>query len=288
MRVHITGGKGFLGGYVRSALETTHHLEVSDIDDLDVADLEAVVDGLSGQIDLVCHLAGLTGAADSVRGPDRFFRVNATGTLNVLEACRLNGIPRFLFMSTLTVHGASEKPVDEDSPLLPRHPYGASKAAAEMIVATYARSFGISSAVLRATLIAGEGQAEPNAVSEFAETAAAEGTIDIYGSGLHEREWLHPADLAAAVASGVAWLEAAPPGSFERFIVSSGQPISMKALAEKIVARVGRGSITFSHPTAQAFSLTTQSTKAADVLGWLPRLTIDEIVERVAGLSGQS
>lgn len=55
----------------------------------------------------------------------------------------------------------------------------------------------------------------------------------------------------------------------------------MAALAERVIARVGRGELTFSHPTAQACSLTTCSTKARDLLGWEPSLDIDEIVDRV-------
>lgn len=280
MRIHVTGANGFLGAYVRRALSREHDLEVTDIDEMDVTDLDATVRGLSNGVDLVCHLAGLTGAQASVRSPDRYFRVNATGTLNVLEACRLNDIPRLVFLSTLTVHGASETPVSEDSPMAARHPYAASKAAAEMMLTTYARSFGVSSATLRATLIAGEGQAESNAVSEFAEIALQNGEIDIFGSGLHEREWLHPEDLASATACAASWLADAERVA-ERFVISSGKPISMKALAEKVVARVGTGTITFSHPTAQAFSLTTDTNKAESYLGWRPAVDIDQIVDRV-------
>jgi nucleoside-diphosphate-sugar epimerase len=150
-----------------------------------------------------------------------------------------------------------------------------------MMVATYARSFGIASATLRATLVAGEGQAEPNAISEFAETALAGGVIDIYGDGSHRREWLHPADLASAVSAAVDWLGTRDGRVAERFIVSSRSPIGMADLAGKVIARVGRGELTFSHPTAQAFSLTTSSTRARDLLAWEAGIDIDEIVDRV-------
>jgi nucleoside-diphosphate-sugar epimerase len=282
MKIHVTGANGFLGGYVRRALsQRGHDLVLTDVDVLDVTDLEAAIAALTPDTELVCHLAGLTGAQASAASPRRYFEVNATGTLNVLEACRRNGIPRVVFMSTLTVHGASPEPVDESSPMAPRHPYAASKAAAEMMLSTYARSFAVSSATLRATLIAGEGQAEPNAVSQFAATALEGRAIELYGDGGHQREWLHPADLAAAVAAAVDWLAAQGDRVAERFIVSSRAPIAMAALAEKVISRVGRGELTFSHPTAQAFSLTTSSTKARDLLGWRAAIGIDEIVDRV-------
>ncbi len=281
MKIHITGADGFLGQYVRETLDDEHDLDLSDVATLDVTDPQATLDGISPDTDLVCHLAGLTGAAESTRSPRRFFEVNTTGTLNVLEACRQHGIGRTVFMSTLTVHGESEKPVTEDSPMEPRHPYASSKAAAEMLVATYARSFGITSAILRATLVAGEGQAEANAVSEFAEIALAGETIDIFGDGSHQREWLHPRDLGRAVGHAVDWLAGHDEPAATRFLVSSRQAVAMGDLARKVIARAGRGELTFSRPTFQAFSLTTSSTRARDLMGWQAETSIDEIVDRV-------
>ncbi len=281
MKIHITGADGFLAAYVREALGPEHRLELSDVRELDVTDLDAALAGIAPDTDVVCHLAGLTGAAESARAPDRYFRVNATGTLNVLEACRRHGIRRVVFMSTLTVHGESDRPVTEDSPLAPRHPYAASKAAAEMMLSTYARSFGIGSAILRATLVAGEGQTEANGVSEFAEIALEGGTIDIFGDGSHEREWLHPVDLGRAVARSIDWLAARDTLEATRFIISSRRPVAMADLARKVLARVGSGELTFSRPTFQAFSLTTASTRARDLLGWEAETSIDKIVDRV-------
>ena len=168
MKVHITGGKGFLGRYVAEALGGGFEVEISDVDTLDVVDRAATVELLGASApDVVCHLAGLTGAGASLREPRTFFETNCVGTLNVLEACRSAKIGGLVFLSSLTVHGQSPDPVDEETSLRPRHPYAGSKASAELTVQTYARCFGIRSAILRVTLIAGEGQKEPNAVSDF-------------------------------------------------------------------------------------------------------------------------
>ena len=109
MKVHITGGKGFLGRHVADVLSGSCSVEISDIDTLDVRDLDSTVAALRASTpDLVCHLAGLTGAGASDHSPHEFFEVNSVGTLSVLEACRLANVRKLVFMSSLTVHGSSE------------------------------------------------------------------------------------------------------------------------------------------------------------------------------------
>ena len=287
MRIHVTGGRGFLGGYVERALQG-HDLTITDVDDLDITDPAAVTAAFEAdRPDVVVHLAGLTGANPSLKDPHRFFEVGTTGTQNVLEACRRAEVRGLVFMSTLTVHGNTEGgTVDEDSPLRPRHPYAGAKAAAEMVVRTYAQCFELRAVTLRATLIAGEGQREPNAIGDFLECCDKGEPIEIYGEGTHAREWLHPEDLADAVRAAAEHAGSDRDPASATVIVSSGQPISMAELARKIIARTGRGELVFRPSTRQAFSLCTRSTRAADILGWKPRIDIDGIIERLADGGG--
>lgn len=280
----MTGARGFLGPYIKEALESTYAVDLSDIDTLDVSDYEKTVEGLrTSAPDIVCHLAGVTGADRSLRCPYEFFMTNCVGTLNVLEACRVNGIGRFVFMSTVTVHGASdETPVDEESPYRPLHPYAGSKAAAEVAVETYTRSYGMRAVILRPTLIAGEGQREPNAVTEFVGSALRDDALRIFGDGRHQREWLHPSDLARAVRAAVDHVVDAPGLMCETYIVSSGVPLGMRELAERVVAAVGKGHLVAAPATRQAFSLCSRPEKAGRVLCWTPKLGIDDIIQRVA------
>ena len=289
VKVHVTGGKGFLGRYVAEALRAAGEeieLEVSDVDTLDVTDQEATIDALGASApDVVVHLAGLMGAGASLAAPRDFFETNCVGTLNVLEACRLAEIRGLVFMSSLTVHGQSEDgPVVEDSPMRPKHPYSGSKAAAELIVQTYARCYGIRSAILRATLIAGEGQKEPNAVGDFVEGVLRGEDLEIYGTGTHRREWLHPVDLASAVRAAVESVGGSDDPMCETYIVSS-DPISMVELAEKVIARTGKGALRFQPSTRQAFDLCSGSRKIQDELGWEPALSIDDIIDRYLAAS---
>ena len=281
-KVHLTGGQGFLGTHAARALASAYEVEISDVDTLDVTDREAAALALSSsKPDVVVHLAGLTGAGASLDDPGRFYDVNLTGTVNALEACRRAGVGGFVFLSSLTVHGQTAEPVSEDSALAPRHPYAGSKAAAELVVRTYARSAGVRSVILRPTLIAGEGQAEPNAITEFAETVLGGEAIEIFGDGSHEREWLHPSDVGTAVRAAVDYTLGSPGLECESFIVSSGAGTSMAELAGLVIAAAGRGEVRLVPSTRQAFSLCTATNKAREELGWAPVIEVEEIVEGV-------
>ena len=280
-RVHLTGGKGFLGRYAAAALDGAWDVEVSDVDTLDVTDAKALERAFAAsKPDVVCHLAGLTGANASLADPARFLRVNLDGTLNALEACRRAGVRGFVFLSSLTVHGQSSERVREETPFAPRHPYAGSKAAAELAVATYAASYGLSAAILRPTLIAGEGQAEPNAVTEFADTLRRGEDIVLFGDGSHAREWLHPADVGTAIQKAIDYAASPAAKGSEAFLISSGVAVSMADLARLVIRAVGRGQLEFQESTRQAFSLCTATDKAARVLGFRATIGIEEIVRR--------
>ena len=286
LKVHITGGKGFLGGYAAEAL-SDHEVEISDVDTLDVTDQAATIEAMrSSAPDVVCHLAGLIGANPSLREPRRYFEVGCTGTMNVLEACRVAEVSGFVFLSSLTVHGQTAGgAVTEESLMAPRHPYAGAKAAAELVVQTYARCYDIKAAILRPTLIAGEGQKEPNAVSDFVETVNRGEPIEIYGDGSHKREWLHPADVAAAVRAAVDYVVDPASPDCETFIISSGVPISMAEIAEKVIAQIGKGELVFQPSTRQVFDLCTSPERAKSELKWAPQVSIDEIIKRVIDMS---
>lgn len=285
VKVHITGGKGFLGQYIAQSLQG-HEVEISDVDTIDVTNQQAVIDQFAAtKPQVVCHLAGLTGANPSLENPRKFFEVNLVGTLNVLEACRLAGVSGFVFMSSLTVHGQATEPVTEGSAFKPRHPYAGSKASAELVVQTYAQCYGMRCATVRPTLIAGEGQREGNAMSDFVAAALKNETIDIFGDGAHEREWLHPEDVGDAVRAAIEYAAKDEGAGHEAFLISSSAPVSMADLARRAIDAVGSGELTFTPSTRQAFSLVTDSDKARRVLGWTPKLAVGDVLQRVVAMT---
>jgi len=179
VKILVTGAAGFIGSHLAERLLGDDH-EVIGYDSFssflyDAATKERNVAPLAGRkgwrleradlldpkrlveltkgCDLVVHLAALAGVRPSIAEPALYARTNVEGTVNVLEACRANGIQRLVFASSSSVYGARPGAVAgfrEDDPCLESaSPYAATKRAGELIVHTYRDLFGLGSASLR-------------------------------------------------------------------------------------------------------------------------------------------
>jgi nucleoside-diphosphate-sugar epimerase len=282
MKIHITGGHGFLGQWMVPLLGQTHEVETSDRESMDVTDFDAVSATLNrSRPDVVVHLAALCGAKPSRDRPTEFFSVNAQGAVNVLEACRRAGVQRFLLASSLTVHGAGDEARDEQSPFAPRHPYAVTKVSAEFAALNYCQNFGLSVIVIRPTLVVGEGFKEPHAVGDFVATVQRGEDIVLFGDGQHRRDFVHPLDVARAFSLAVDRLGEAKPGSHEVFNVSSGESFAMVELADLVIARLGCGRRVHGPASEQSFSLYTRIDRARSVLGYQPSVPTEDIIHRL-------
>ncbi|HAL55428.1 MAG TPA: hypothetical protein DCP63_02830 [Bacteroidetes bacterium] len=165
MNVLVTGGSGMVGKYVVDELAAVHEVEVLDIRPLhrqdirfhsvDLLDFDRTCKAV-GRYDAVVHLAGIPHPLDDPA--EKVFRTNAVGTFNVLEACALNGVGRFIFMSSESTLGLAFSttrlwplyvPIDENHPLRPQDPYGLSKVAGELLCQGYSERLGIQTICLR-------------------------------------------------------------------------------------------------------------------------------------------
>jgi nucleoside-diphosphate-sugar epimerase len=281
-KILVTGAAGFLGTYLVPLLRRSHEVVAADRDDLDVRDTRAAHRVIKRhRPDLVCHLAALCGAAPSRENPPGYYAVNTVGTVHMLEACRQAGVERFLFTSSLTVHGESSDPMNESSAFAPRHPYAASKVAAEFAVRDYSLHFGIRSVILRPTLVIGEGSRELHALGDFVLKALRGEDIVLFGAGDHRRDFVHPQDVAAAMLLAVERLDRGIDTSYEVFNISQGQALSMRELANLTIRLVGSGRHRLGPLTNQSFSLYTGIDRARQVLGFEPRIGIEEMILRM-------
>ena len=165
-RILVTGAGGFVGRHLMSELG-----EAAVARDVDVTVGEDVVRLLAdARPDAIVHLAGWSSVHGSWRSGAEVWRVNAIGTVNVLDAVRETcPAARVLVVSTGEVYGETrDRPAREDDPVAPVSPYAASKAAAELAAARAARVDGLDVVVARSFPHIGPGQDERFAVGSWA------------------------------------------------------------------------------------------------------------------------
>ncbi len=220
-RVLVTGGAGFIGGHLCDALVSLG-ATVSVIDDLSnstvehlaslieveserirfvqgsILDDDAVADAAEGA-QTVFHLAALGSVPKSIDYPQRTWSVNATGTVRILEAARNCKAERVVFAASSSVYGDDPRmPRVETLPATPMSPYAASKLAGEVLLAVWARCYGLSTVSLRYFNIFGPRQSADSAyaavVAVFAKKLIAGESPVIYGDGRQTRDFTYVAD----------------------------------------------------------------------------------------------
>jgi len=179
-RILITGGSGFIGRHAVSALSADgaqvgvvdlkpHPDPGVDVVEGDIADPEVLKRAFDGGVDGVVHLAAVTSVLRSLERPELTYRTNVEGTHRVLEAAREAGASSLVFSSTNAVTGPMEEPaITERARLRPLTPYGATKAAGEMLMSAYTASYGVRCTCLRLTNVYGLGmQAKDSIVARL-------------------------------------------------------------------------------------------------------------------------
>jgi UDP-glucose 4-epimerase len=211
-RILVTGGSGFIGRHVVSELAGAGaHVRVIDLQphpdpevEIVIGDLiepEVIAASLEGGIDAIVHLAAQTSVLKSVEHPELTQRTNVTATAALLEAARVAGVKTLVFTSTNAVVGPMEGPaISESSRLRPLAPYGATKAAGEMLMSAYTETLGLRCACLRLTNAYGPGmQAKDSIVARLMRAIRTGATFEIYGDGTQVRDYVHVSDIVAAM-----------------------------------------------------------------------------------------
>ena len=253
----VTGGAGFIGSHLNDALLKQGH-KVIVIDNLvngtlrnmehlksntnfkfieaDILDADKMKE-VCKDVDVVYHLACL-GVRHSLHSPFENHRVNAEGTLNMLEAARYNKIKKFYYISTSEVYGEAKSfPLDENSLTYPTTVYGSSKLAGENYTMSY-RHFGLDVTVLRIFNNFGprshyEGDAGEIIPRSIINLMYGKSPI-IFGDGMITRDFFYVKDTARALASLLHYDNL----SNELINIGTGVEITMKTLLEKVVELV--------------------------------------------------
>lgn len=282
MRIAVFGARGFIGkAFIRSA-PVGHNLFLFSRPEADVRDLETFSGRLRDvQPDVVVNFAALLGTL-LVSVPVReMFATNMMGSLNVAYAALAAGARGYVFTSSAVVHGENEKNEHHGrfSRFAPKHSYGASKAAAEYALQQFANEQrDMNIVTLRPPQIIGEGTEVSMPPVDFVRDLLQGKELQLFGEGLHEREYVSVTDVVSGIWRAVEWSVTAPKEYHPFFL--TGNRISMRELAEKAVKKLG-GKVTYLPATKQMFSLTTDPSDTKNILEWQVKDDIDRILEDV-------
>ena len=255
MKVLVTGGAGFIGSNLAGELIRDGHA-VSVLDDLStglesnleglpvefvrgsVTDLDVVQECARGASAIV-HLAARGSVPRSLQNPLATHNVNATGTVNVLEAARANN-SHVVFSSSSSVYGVNmTSPKSEVIPISPVSPYAASKASGEVYAAAYARSFEVPVLVFRFFNVFGPGQRPDHdyaaVVPKWVSQALQNDILVVNGDGSIIRDFTYVDDVIQVLTDAVN-RQVTAPGPVN---LAFGRALSLNDLLKALEARLG-------------------------------------------------
>jgi GDP-4-dehydro-6-deoxy-D-mannose reductase len=274
--VLVTGGRGFVGKHLRRELGAS-----AVPADVDVTDVDSVRDVVRRvQPGAVVHLAALSSVEASWNGGTEVWRVNALGTVNVLDAVAVERpSARVLFASTGEVYGrAQEVPTDEGHPVQPLSPYAASKAAAEIACGQRRLADDLDVVVARSFTHVGPGQDERFAVASWASQIAR---LETSGGGMLlvgdldvRRDILDVRDVCRAY--GLLLDRSVPAGTYN---VASGRAVPLRTIVDRLVS-LARCRVTVEADESrlrpsEVGVLCGDPSLLERVTGWRPRIPLD-------------
>jgi dTDP-glucose 4,6-dehydratase len=298
MRIFVTGGAGFIGSnFIRYVLSLRTGHSIVNYDKLtyagnltnlegiagnssymfvkgDICDAAAVEMAMRG-CDAVVHFAAESHVDRSIYEPAPAIVTNVNGTFVLLEMARALHVGRFVHVSTDEVYGdlPTGTFADEDSPLRPSSPYSASKTAADLLVLSYVRTYGLAAVITRSSNNYGPYQFPEKFLPLMITNALEDKSLPIYGDGRQQRDWLHVEDNCRGI---LAVLEAGRVGEVynveENISIAChllhlmGKPLSLLSYVKD---RPG-------HDRRYAL----RSRKIAEDLGWQPAIPLHEGLRR--------
>ncbi|HWH44924.1 MAG TPA: SDR family NAD(P)-dependent oxidoreductase [Thermoleophilaceae bacterium] len=303
--VLVTGAGGFIGSHVveglveagdhvRAFVRYTSRGDRGWLDDLapavrdavdvvagDLRDPESVAGAAAG-VDAVIHLGAQIAIPYSYLNPRDFVATNVTGTLNVLQAARAADLERVVHVSTSEVYGTpDEVPITEAHPLRPQSPYAASKVAADMLVHSFACSYGLRTAIVRPFNTFGPRQSQRAIVPTIVAQALAGEEVAL-GALDPRRDLTFVTDTAAGIVA-VGLADAAVGRTVQ---LGTGGDVSVRELAMLAGEIVGR-QLSIVHDPARIRPVESEIPQlladnglARTLTGWSPRVPLREGLER--------
>jgi dTDP-glucose 4,6-dehydratase len=219
MKLFVTGGAGFIGSnFIRHVLglgedyaivnydKLTYAGNLANLDSVekhasyrfvkgDICDTQAVETAMQ-DCEAVVHFAAESHVDRSIYEPSACIETNVKGTFVLLQVARKMGVPRFVHISTDEVYGdlGPGTFADEDSPVEPSSPYSSSKAASDLLVRSFVRTYGLPAVITRSSNNYGPYQFPEKFLPLMITNAFEDRPLPIYGDGKQQRDWLHVED----------------------------------------------------------------------------------------------
>lgn len=305
MRILITGGAGFLGSHLCEkkvaekdtviCFDNFHNGSLGNIRALlnfknfkltlgDVKNSDALEKIVSSGLDAIIHLAAQIHVDRSIIEPRETCETNLFGTLNLLELTRRYDVEKLLYASTSEVYGSAQyAPMDEKHPLEPAHPYGASKLAADRMCQAYIQTYGINVCIVRLFNTFGPRQKDSGyggVISIFAKRVFNGLPPIIYGDGKQSRDYTYIEDAVRAYEL----ILKSDHVIREPINFGNGKDVRIIDLANKIIRLFGKSNkirpVHVAPRPGEVKRLVADYSKAKRILGWEPRYTLDEGLER--------
>jgi dTDP-glucose 4,6-dehydratase len=292
MRLLVTGGAGFIGSnFIHLVLAERPDWTIVNLDKLtyagnlanlkdvesdprysfrqgDICDETTVAEAAAG-CDAIVNFAAETHVDRSIMDPTAFLRTDIMGTYVLLEAVRQGKAGRLLQVSTDEVYGSiPEGAADEDAPLEPSSPYAASKAGADLLVASFWKTYQAPVVITRGANNIGPYQYPEKVVALFVTNALDDLPLPIYGDGLQARDYTHVEDHCRGI---LVALEQGEPGAI--YNIGAGNEIPNIDMARLLLAAVGKPESLIKHVKDRPghdrrYAIDSSKLRA---LGWQPR-----------------
>lgn len=304
----VTGGAGFIGSHLVEKLLTENVWRVSVIDDFndfyapelkranvtpflpnenfqlfeaDIFNAQALQNIFNkNSFDVIVHLAARAGVRPSLEQPKLYAQTNINGTLNLLDLAKDFGVKQFVFGSSSSVYGNSEKvPFSEDEKIQnPISPYAATKAAGELLCHTYSHLYDIRTVCLRFFTVYGARQRPDLAIRKFSKLITEGKPIQVFGDGSTRRDYTFVDDIIQGVRAAIDYDRTA----HEIFNLGESDTVELKYLIELLEKNLAQKAVIERRPmqpgdVAQTFA---DISKARGLLNYNPQTKIEDGIRK--------
>jgi len=313
MSVLVVGGAGYIGSHtvkelvragreliVYDDLRKGHREAIGDVAFVagDLHDSQTLKEAiLEYGVDGVIHFAAFIEVGESMTDPQKYYRNNVTGALNLLGVMRETGVKRLIFSSSAAVYGEPEQiPILEDAALRPTSVYGRTKMIVELALGDYAMAYGLRYVALRYFNVAGadasgdigeDHDPETHLIPLIIKTLMGQrAKFSLFGTdyptrdGTCIRDYVHVTDLARAHVLALEWLEQNDQSGV--YNLGNGNGFSNREIIETVERITGKklNMVEESRRPGDPAALVAGCQKIKDELGWMPESdSLDTIIE---------